>query len=251
MSFWLAANWPAPAWIKAGTTCIGSGFSQAPYASLNLAEHVGDNIEQVEQNRNLLQQELHLPAPPLWLKQVHDNTVIESDDWHPGIAADGCTTHKPGIVCAILTADCLPLLLCDEQSRQIAAIHVGWRGLCQNIVDSAISRFSSDHDKILAWTGPHIHQQYYEVGEDVRTACLQACPGVDHAFVRNKKGHWLASLETLVHHQLMNKGISMIFSSNRCTFAQEDNFFSYRRNKVTGRMASLIWMESGKSWTRL
>jgi YfiH family protein len=251
MTSWVAADWPAPLWIKAGTTTIQSGFSLPPYASLNLAEHVGDKKENVEQNRSLLQRELQLPSAPRWLQQVHGNKIIESSEWFPNIAADGCFTEQGNIVCVVLTADCLPLLLCDKEGKQIAAVHIGWRGLCRNIIDTALARFDSEHDNILAWIGPHIHSASYEVGEDVRQACIQAIPGTDHAFVNTKPGFFQASLGTLVRHQLMSRDITMIFTSNRCTFKQQTNFYSYRRNGITGRMASLIWMESGNTSTKL
>ena len=157
-----------------------------------------------------------------------------------------CPRHRSGysIVCAILTADCLPLLLCSKDGSELAAIHLGWRGLCQNIVDVALSRFDTDHANILAWIGPHIHSNNYEVGEQVRCTCLQAFPAAEDAFISNKAGYWLASLETLVRHDLASKGISMIYSCNECTFDDENRFFSYRRENPTGRMASLIWKET-------
>jgi purine-nucleoside/S-methyl-5'-thioadenosine phosphorylase / adenosine deaminase len=251
MTSWLAANWPAPAWIKAGTTTRQSGFSLPPYASLNLAQHVGDKLETVEQNRTFLQHELQLPSAPLWLQQVHGKQVINSDEWSADVVADACYTKQDGIVCAVLTADCLPLLLCDKEGSQIAAIHVGWRGLCQGIIDVALSRFETEHSNILAWIGPHIHADNYEVGKDVHSACLQAISGTDHTFTFRGEGKWLASLEALVRHKLTSTGISMIYTCNRCTFDEQASFFSYRRQKLTGRMASLIWMETGNTSTKL
>lgn len=245
MNFWIDAEWPAPAWIKAGTTTIHSGYSLPPYTSLNLAGHVGDNTEHVRQNRNLIQDELNLPSTPLWLQQVHGNEIIEDKDWFPDVSADACFSKQNDSVCAILTADCLPLLLCDEKNRQVAAVHIGWRGLCQNIVSNSLSIFDSDRGNILAWIGPHIHAANYEVGEDVRRACIKAVPEADQAFTKLKDGFWLANLESLVRHQLQNNGVTMISSTDRCTFKEEADFYSYRRNKITGRMASLIWMESG------
>jgi YfiH family protein len=245
MNFWIDAEWPTPAWIKAGITTTHSGFSLPPYAGLNLAGHVGDEIERVRQNRNLLEKELNLPSTPLWLQQVHGQEIIEDKDWFPNVSADACFSKQNDSVCAILTADCLPLLLCDEKNRQVAAVHIGWRGLCQNIVSASLSRFDSDHGDILAWIGPHIHAANYEVGEDARQACLTAIPDADHAFTKIKDGYWLANLETLVRHQLEDSGNTMIFAANRCTFKEQSDFYSYRRNNITGRMASLIWMESG------
>ncbi len=242
MAFWIEANWPAPEWIKAGTTTRQSGFSLPPYRSLNLAQHVGDKVESVEHNRTLLQSELHLPCAPLWLKQVHGKGVIESNEYSPDICADACYTRQHDVVCAILTADCLPLLLCDKNGTEVAAIHIGWRGFCQNIIDMALSRFDSSRSSILAWIGPHIHAENYAVGETVRLACLQAFPAAEPAFTCGRQGKWLASLETLVREQLISRGVSTIYSCDRCTFAEPTNFFSFRRATVTGRMASLIWI---------
>lgn len=249
--FWIAANWSVPNWIKAGTTTRQAGINLSPYARLNLARNVGDRPEHVERNRAFLQRELQLPSAPLWLRQEHGKQVINSDGWTANVSADACYTSRKGAVCAILTADCLPLLLCNKDGSEIAAIHVGWRGLCKNIIDETLSRFDSDHDDISAWIGPHIHAENYEVGADMRLACLQAFPGTEHAFIPGRQGHWCASLEALVRHTLSNSGISMIFGCNRCTFAEQHDFFSYRRQKVTGRMASLIWMETENSSAKL
>ena len=247
MACWIAANWPAPEGIRAGTTTRQSGFSLPPYRGLNLAQHVGDKSEYVEQNRGRLQKELQLPGAPLWLGQVHGKRVIDSNEYSPDICADACYTKQHDVVCAILTADCLPLMLCDTKNSQVAAVHIGWRGFCQNIIDVALSRFDASQNNILAWIGPHIHAENYEVGEAVRLSCLQAFPGAQRAFTCSREGKWLASLETLVRDQLISRGISMIYSCDRCTFNEPTDFFSYRRNKTTGRMASLIWIASSGS----
>jgi polyphenol oxidase len=247
MSFWLPANWPAPASIIAGTTTIQDGHSVEPYAGLNLSMHVGDEIEHVRQNRLLLEQELKLPRSPLWLRQVHENNVINASEWSSNIPADACYTNQKDTVCAILTADCLPLLLCDKNATQIAAIHIGWRGFTQNIIDIALSKFDRKHEDILVWVGPHIQVTNYEVGDEVRDACTRTVPGTEHAFSATREGHWLADLELLVRYQLNNRGISTIFSNNRCTYKEVDSFYSYRRNKITGRIASLIWIDSGST----
>jgi YfiH family protein len=246
-NFWIAADWPAPSWIKAGTTLRQPGLSLPPYAGLNLAEHVGDELEPVEQNRSLLQQELQLPSSPLWLQQVHGIKTISSDDWFSNITADACYTGQMNVVCAILTADCLPLFLCNKEGSQVAVVHIGWRGFCANILDEAVASFDVDNSNILAWIGPHIHSENYEVGDEVRKACLEASPGTDHAFTYPHQGLWQASLDTLVRHQLIKLGISMVYGCDLCTFEEQTKFFSYRREPITGRMASLIWMESSKT----
>jgi polyphenol oxidase len=247
MSFWLPANWPAPASIIAGTTTIQGGYSVKPYSGLNLAMHVGDKSEHVRQNRLLLKQELKLPRSPLWLRQIHENKVIDANEWSSHISADACYTNQKDTVCAILTADCLPLLLCDRNATQIAAVHIGWRGFSKNIIDKALSKFSKKQEEILAWIGPHIQAENYEVGDEVRDACIRSIPETEHAFSSNRTGHWLADMESLVRYQLNNRGISMVFSSNKCTYKEKDSFYSYRRDKITGRIASLIWLDSGRS----
>ncbi len=251
LPFWIPADWPAPKGIRAGTTTRQAGFSSPPYAALNLARHVGDDADTVEQNRALLQSELQLPSSPLWLQQTHGRQVIRHDEWNANVTADACYTDQQGIVCVVLTADCLPLLLCSKDGGQLAAIHLGWRGLCQNIIDVTLSRFDTDHSDILAWIGPHVRVNNYEIGEDVRSACLQAIPGTEYAFAFQGDGHWLLSLETLTRHKLVSSGISMIYASDRCTFEEQASFFSCRREKLTGRMASLIWMETENTLTSL
>ncbi len=197
-----------------------------------------------KKNRQLLEAELRLPASPLWLNQEHGKHVIESDAWSASISADACISRKNGVVCTVLTADCVPLLLCDDSGQQVAAVHVGWRGLCQDIVTIVLSHFNSHNSKIMAWLGPHIHQHNYEVGDEVRSACLRAIPGTDYAFTINHNGLWQANLGALVRQQLQNHGLSMVYDCNLCTFDEQNKFYSYRRDQNTGRMASLIWMES-------
>ncbi|MFT5350296.1 MAG: YfiH family protein, partial [Gammaproteobacteria bacterium] len=160
---WIPANWPAPHWIKAGTTTKRAGTSLPPYAGLNLASHVGDEPETVERNRALLQHELQLPSPPLWLQQEHGARLISSGEWSINVIADACFTRQGNIVCGILTADCLPLLLCNKEGSQVAAVHLGWRGICTNILHEVRSSFDTDSSNLLAWIGPHIHAKCYEV----------------------------------------------------------------------------------------
>lgn len=243
LSHWLPANWPAPDTVLAGTTMRLAGYSQAPFDRLNLAIHVTDDAKTVQKNREFLRESLHLPAEPFWLKQVHGNAVINGHSNVTDAIADGIYTDQPGIVCAVLTADCIPLLLCNNSGTEIAAVHVGWRGLCANIIEHALQQFTVSHAHLLAWLGPHISALNYQVGNDVREACLQSLS--DNAAVAFKpasKGHWYADLESMVRTNLNDRGISNIFSCNRCTFNESGAFFSYRKKTKTGRMASLIWM---------
>ena len=241
---WLNAEWPVPGRVRAGCTTLHSGFSSPPYTGLNLARHVGDEETTVERNRSLLESELGLPSPPLWLEQIHGDRIIDSDDWFSGVRADACFSRERNVVCAVLSADCLPLLLCNEEGSQVAALHLGWRGICSTLLDQAISSFGAGSGGIRAWIGPHIHSRHYEVGEEVRQACEEAISGTDHAFIYSSRGKWRMSLSALVRQQLLKRGISMIYACNLCTFEEQDKFYSYRRENITGRVASLIWMES-------
>ncbi len=239
---WLPANWDAPPWIKAGTSTRRGGTSRPPFDSQNLAMHVGDEPRAVMKNRAGLAGMLGLPSEPVWLKQQHGKRIISATDDN-NRKADGSFTGQSGIVCAVLTADCVPLLLCNRSGTRIAAIHIGWRGFCQGIVNQAVQLFADTPDNILAWTGPHISRAHYEVGNDVRDACLQADQGLAGAFVKNSTGRWQAGLEQMIRQTLESRGITQIYSAGQCTCARAETFFSYRRDGRTGRMASLIWID--------
>ncbi len=240
---WLAANWDAPPWIRAGTTTRLGGVSRPPFDSLNLAQHVDDDPEAVRQNRRQLRELCSLPAEPLWLTQTHSNRIIEADTAEESMGGDASWTCRSGIVCAVLTADCVPLLLCDRAGTRIAAVHVGWRGLCRGIVENALHCLQPSRHSLLAWLGPHICSHHYEVGDEVRDACLQLLPGADAAFRQNRNGRWQCSLKTLIAGSLGEHGIA-VTSSGHCTFGESRRYYSYRQQKRTGRMASLIWMDN-------
>ncbi|MEX2524970.1 MAG: peptidoglycan editing factor PgeF [Gammaproteobacteria bacterium] len=239
---WLAADWDAPHRVRAGTTTRLGGVSRPPFDSLNLAQHVDDDPEAVRQNRRQLRQMCSLPAEPLWLTQTHSSHIIEADAAE-SVAADAAWTRSAGIVCAVLTADCVPLLLCDRAGTRIAAVHVGWRGLSAGIVENALDCLRPSEHSLLAWLGPHICAEHYEVGGEVRDACLERFPGSDAAFRCNTRGRWQCSLATLVSGLLEQHGIA-VTASGHCSFGEPDRFYSYRRQKNTGRMASLIWMDN-------
>jgi len=240
---WLPATWNAPAHIHAGTTTRVGGFSSAPYDTFNLAGHVGDDPECVDQNRELLCKSLNLAGAPCWLLQEHGSRIINLDDSHATLRADGAFTTRSNQICAILTADCLPLLLCDRQGIQIAAVHIGWRGYSNNIIANAISKFSCHADNLLAWLGPSISAPNYEVGPEVRAACQQVTKNPEVGFTPARKNRWQADLAALVRFQLAACGVKNIHDGNYCNYTDAGRFFSYRRDSVTGRMASLIWME--------
>ncbi len=243
---WIEANWQTPAWVRAGTTTRLQGLSRPPYDNFNLAQHVGDDSRDVEHNRKLLKRQLSLPAPPLWLRQVHGSRVTNDKEWHREIEADACWTEQSDVVCAVLSADCLPLLLCDVKGKHVAALHLGWRGLVAGLIKATIGNFTCSNAELIAWIGPHIRQQHYEVGADVYESFDRSDSGTDRAFVPLGKGKWQLSLAELVKSELAKNDISKIYDCEACTFAEPLHFFSYRRQNITGRTASLIWMDSSR-----
>jgi len=240
---WLPAEWPAAEHVHAGTTTRKGGFSRGVFASFNLADHVGDEANAVRQNRQLLRHAFALADDPAWLDQVHGNTVINLPADRASRTADGSYCNLPGQVCTVLTADCLPLLLCNQQGTEIAAVHIGWRSFCTNIISRALEKFASQKHEILAWMGPSICARHYETGEEVRTACLELISDAGIAFEPTRPGHWLTSLQKLVRLQLNQSGVDKIYGATHCTFSDIENFYSYRREGNTGRCASLIWMD--------
>jgi YfiH family protein len=240
---WIEPDWPVPSHIRAITTTRQGGVSLPPFDGLNLADHVGDDPKSVSRNRRLLRESLGLPTEPLWLTQVHGCNVLEAGDYSEGVEADGAFAHTQGQVCAVLTADCLPLLLCDREGGQVAAVHAGWRGLAAGVIEAALKRFSAPAEEILAWLGPAIGPQAFEVGDEVRDAFTQYAPSSADAFVANHPGHWLADIYLLARQRLMVCGVGFVGGGDCCTVTDAKRFFSYRRDGKTGRMASLIWIE--------
>ena len=243
MTDWIAADWPAPAQVRAGTTTRLNGVSRAPFDSFNLAGHVGDQPDAVAGNRRLLCTRLSLPAEPVWLQQQHGNLTIRARQGQHA-RADGACTDRPGAVCAVMSADCVPLLLCSRNGAEIAALHVGWRGLCSRIIRSGLSMFNAAPQQLLAWIGPHIRQTHYEVGADVIDACAAIWTQTREASVPGQAGRWRLSLCQLITAELRQLGVTNIYDSELCSYANSELFYSWRRDGVTGRMASLIWLES-------
>lgn len=235
-------DWPAPANVHALTTTRAGGVSQGPWSSLNLASHVQDDRAAVLENRRRLREQLRLPDEPLWLTQVH-GTVIAAGDNAPGCEADGSYSDRAGRVCAVLTADCLPLLLCDRAGREVAAVHAGWRGLAGGVIEAGLARFRAPMAQLLAWLGPAIGPAAFEVGEEVRQAFVQDDPATGEAFVAGRPGHWLADLYALARLRLARAGVTAVYGGDLCTCNDPTRFYSYRREPVTGRMASLIWRD--------
>ena len=250
---WLLPQWPAPPNILALSTKRVGGASEQPFSSFNLAQHVGDDPMAVTRNREILQSKLPAGVAVQWLRQVHGTSAIEAtpESVHAasqlGPEADACWTSSVGVACAVLTADCLPILVCDRRGRYVAAIHAGWRGLLAGIVEATVASSPVASSDLLAWLGPHIGVQAFEVGEEVRDAFLGEAVAyggrkrVSDCFLpAARPGHWLANLEGLVTIKMSFMGFSSIYSENSCTFAENTRYFSYRRDGDTGRMASLI-----------
>lgn len=238
----LTPGWPAPANVHALSTTRNGGVSAQPYASLNLGDHVGDDPQAVAQNRAILRR--HLPAEPLWLKQVHTTSVANANaDTATGIPeADASVARSPNKVCAVLTADCLPVLLCDRQGTVVAAAHAGWRGLAGGVLEATVTAMHVDPADLLAWLGPAIGPDAFEVGDDVRAIFLADDPAAANAFTPHGNGKWLADIYRLARIRLARCGVGQISGGEHCTFREENRFFSYRRDQTTGRMASLIWL---------
>jgi YfiH family protein len=235
-------DWSELTHIRALTTIRSGGVSIGAYESLNLGDHVGDDPEAVARNRKLLRESLRLPAEPLWLKQVHGTTVVNAAEAHPGVTADGAWTDKREVVLAVLTADCLPVFLCDKAGTRIALLHAGWRGLAAGIVEDGVRALNVRGAELVAWLGPAIGPEAYEVGDDVRSAFVAHDPGATSAFRQNGSGRWLADMYGLARRRLVALGVTDISGGDHCTFRERDKFFSYRRDGATGRMASLLWL---------
>ncbi|MGD8784078.1 MAG: peptidoglycan editing factor PgeF [Thioalkalispiraceae bacterium] len=239
---WLAADWPAPANVHAGTTTRVGGVSETPYASFNLAQHVGDDPARVEQNRQRLKAYLNLPDEPVWLNQVHGCQVSTDDAILP--EADACITQTRGRVCVVMTADCLPVLITDKSGTCVAAVHAGWRGLEQGAIGKTIAAMPANKAELLAWLGPAIGPEFFEVGEEVRELFLkQKKEHVDAFATGRQPGKWLMDVYRIARRQLADNQVTEVYGGGLCTFRDAQRFYSYRRNKVTGRMASLVWMD--------
>ena len=233
-------DWPAPANVHALVTTRTGGVSQPPYDSFNLADHVGDDPASVRENRALLRG--MLPAEPRWLKQVHGTAVALADSLGAPVEADAAVAFAPDTVCAVLTADCLPVLFCDAQGTRVASAHAGWRGLASGVLEASVSAMRCPPGEILAWLGPAIGPQAFEVGGEVREVFLRDLPETSTAFVAGVEGKWMADLYELARLRLARAGVVKVFGGGECTFTDSDRFYSYRRDGTTGRMASLIWM---------
>ncbi|MGN8158328.1 peptidoglycan editing factor PgeF [Salinisphaera sp. RV14] len=241
MRDFLAADWPAPGHIRAGTTLRTGGASAAPFASLNLGAHTDDAARAVNDNRARLATALALPAEPSWLAQVHGTTVADLDAGHAG-PADAAVTSRANRVPAVLTADCLPVVLCDTRGTCWAAAHAGWRGLAAGVLEATVAAMAAEPGDLLAWMGPAIGPENFEVGADVRQAFV--CRHAESARMfapKAKAGKYLADIYGLARLRLACAGVTRVFGGGLCTVAAPERFYSYRRDGATGRMATLIW----------
>lgn len=241
----ITPDWPALKNIHAAVTTRLGGVSQSPYTSFNLATHVGDNPTAVHENRTRMRTALTLPSEPLWLKQVHGVTVVDAAQADVEPEADGAFCAQAGVVCAVLTADCLPVLLCNRQGTKVAALHAGWRGLAGGVIEAGVKALSEPGKELLAWLGPAIGPEKFEVGAEVRTIFVQHDPQAAGAFRGTHNEKYLADIYILARQRLQKLGITSVYGGDFCTVTDSTRFFSYRRDGVTGRMATLIWIDNG------
>jgi len=239
---WIQPDWPLPAHVHAAVTLRNGGVSAGGYTSLNPASHVNDDPAHVKANRRILRDMLQLPAEPVWLEQVHGVRVIKADQAQGLEAADASFTDQSHTVCAVLTADCLPVLLCSDHGDLIAAVHAGWRGLQAGVLKTTLQAMCSKD--ISVWLGPAIGPNHFEVGDEVRTAFCDDQTNNAKAFKANGVGKWLADIYQLARLQLVDLGIDDIYGGDFCTVSEPNRFYSYPRDgATTGRMASLIWRD--------
>ncbi|MEZ8378090.1 peptidoglycan editing factor PgeF [Vibrio splendidus] len=240
-------DWNAPQNVKAFASTRFDGCSTGAYQGLNLGMHVGDDTSLVESNRIWLKQQSKMPIAPVWLNQTHSTDVVTVLEPVTNVLdADGAFTSAKGIVCSAMTADCLPVILTDTKGTQVAAVHAGWRGLAGGILENAVAKFSNlDSDnQIMAWLGPAIGKDAFEVGNDVLEAFVRFDPQAKLAFqAKAQPGKWLANMSQLATQRLMKVGVTSVTDSNLCTYADSDAFYSYRRDGITGRQATFIWLE--------
>src|SRR3989338_2481637 len=237
----IVPEWPAPPGVKALQTTRKGGVSASPYDTLNLGEHVSDAPLAGARNRMLLN--TLLPSEPVWLEQVHGTTVANADAADCRVQADACIARYRGSVCVVMTADCLPVLLCDKQGSVVGAAHAGWKGLAAGVIEATVQAMNSAPQNMMAWLGPAISQDAFEVGEEVRAAFVTAHPQAVSAFAAGQSGKWLADIYALARMRLNALGITQIYGGNYCTYRESDHFFSYRRDGATGRMGTFIWLE--------
>lgn len=233
-------DWPAPSPVRAVQTTRQGGVSRGPYASLNLGEHVKDHPGHVAYNRQLLS--AYLPSEPVWLNQVHGIRVIDAGAATCLESADASFSTRKGAVCVTMTADCLPVLLCDAAGSVVAAVHAGWRSLCAGVLEETVQAMPAANSTLMAWLGPAIGPQAFEVGSEVRAAFMAQDPLAERAFIPHAD-KWLGDLYMIARQRLQRLGVTLVYGGERCTYSEPETFFSFRRDGDTGRMATMIWLE--------
>ncbi|MGZ5100600.1 MAG: peptidoglycan editing factor PgeF [Usitatibacter sp.] len=240
---WIVPAWPAPRGVRAFVTTRAGGVSQGEFASMNLGMRSGDDVEKVARNRLIVRD--HLPSMPRWLAQVHGTDVADLD--RPGddeaASADAAVVGATGRVAAVLTADCMPLLLCDASGGRVGVAHAGWRGMAAGVIENAVLALRCAPGDVIAWMGPTIGPTAFEVGPEVREAFLRADPGAGAAFAAHTPGKFMADLYALARRRLQSAGVREIHGGGFCTWRESGRFFSYRREQRSGRMGAFIWME--------
>jgi len=243
-------TWPAPAKVRAYTTLRTGGHSSGAFASFNLAAHVGDSEPAVSANRNQLLEQLNLPGEPQWLEQIHSDRIVEAHRDGLIRTADASFSLTSGAVCAVLTADCLPVLICDKAGTRVAAAHAGWRGLAGGILRNTVTALDCDPAELMVWLGPAIGPEAFETGVDVLEAFFEGAQSgghteaIAHCFRPHSRKplHFLADIYGLARAELTGLGVEDVYGGKHCTVQEPECFYSYRREKTTGRMASLIWL---------
>jgi len=241
---WIVPDWPVAARVRAVTTTRQGGVSQGCYASMNPADHVDDDPAAVLANRQTLQQVLNLPAQPVWLQQVHGTRVVNAATVGSSPQADAAWCSQPGVVCAVLTADCLPVLLTDTSGQCVAAIHAGWRGLAAGVIEQAATAIKRPGETLQAWLGPAIGPSVYQVGDEVRDTFMAHDRQAAGAFRQGADGAWFADLYQLARQRLAACRVTAVYGGGYCSFTDSERFYSYRRDGASGRMATLIWLEA-------
>ena len=238
---WIVPDWPAPARVRAFVTTREGGVSKGAYATMNLSATNGDDALDVARNRAIVC--TALPAMPAWMRQVHGTDVLDLDRWNGDRpTADAAVASLQGKVCNVLTADCLPVLLCDVEGNQVAVAHAGWRGLAAGIVESTVAALQAKPGDILAWMGPAIGPRAFEVGPEVREAFVSRDARAESAFAPHVPGKFMADLYALARQRLEAAGVTQVSGGGFCTYHETGRFFSYRREKQSGRMGAFIWL---------
>jgi polyphenol oxidase len=245
---WIVPDWPVPPGVRAAASLRIGGVSPPPWHTLNLSQQVGDDAARVAENRRLLAAALELPEEPAWLTQVHGHEVLrlEGAALPAELSGDGAVTARHGRVLAVLTADCLPVLFCRTDRQRIGIAHAGWRGLASGVLEATFTAMGAPAEQVVAWIGPGIGKAAYEVGTEVRDACLAADAGAEAYFTSGRPGHWQLDLPGLARRRLEALGLAGVYGGQWCTWSDATRFYSHRRDggaRPTGRMATLVWLE--------